>query len=627
MYTFVYGNIRHRNYVYLCSKPDFFEDIKRTWALDSITRYDITCKHGELALEQHQSFGMLTSDLNSGITPRLLLFVSGAEEHRNGRYAQGYLCADEDGDIYGVDFLKLLNVSFQSCSEVINTSRLESLTIGSLPQEELQSRNLPREQMAQILTALLQKKRVVIRLKEVGKEAMQASRETVMAIFERLPYEFRRSNGYLTGASRKLLQDAAQPLPKAFSVVLLDEDADITGIQSDRETFFLDLCQPEISMSVPDEMKTLVQFLADTAPGELEPFFAFCRQVRDLERNGTPLDCCDYSMLLSIFRADSEKVTDDRMRSWAVELFGNRRKKEAKAFLYDRLARVLTPQRLTQFLLKELPEDQKIESLGSPTKDLNGVKAIFLAQELWQRWSDDCKADSLVDKLTNWATEICLRQNEALLNPEKPTVAAAQELDILLDRIAPNADLPLARKIQETVYRKIKGRCDEIRQEVAGGVLCFIPEALSPEEAKGQLRTVIRMQNDGLTEGDVSFPAWEEIGSARRILREIEAIEAYRIGENKPQPRLVNPRKRAWVRRWFPDNKDLQIALAKQEENGRVRLTEQWARREDTGKWVETLYIHCWPEELLKRGAGEATSESWRHAVEAHFPPHSGEQE
>ena len=147
MYTFVYGNIRHRNYVYLCSKPDFFEDIKRTWALDSITRYDITCKLGELALEQHQSFGMLTSDLNSGITPRLLLFVSGAEEHRNGRYAQGYLCADEDGDIYGVDFLKLLNVSFQSCSEVINTSRLESLTIGSLPQEELQSRNLPREQM------------------------------------------------------------------------------------------------------------------------------------------------------------------------------------------------------------------------------------------------------------------------------------------------------------------------------------------------------------------------------------------------------------------------------------------------------------------------------------------------
>ena len=184
-------------------------------------------------------------------------------------------------------------------------------------------------------------------------------------------------------------------------MVLLDEDADITGIQSDRETFFLDLCQPEISMSVPDEMKTLVQFLADTAPGELEPFFAFCRRVRDLEKNGTPLDCYDYTMLLSIFRADPEKVTDDRMRSWAVELFGNRRKKEAKAFLYDRLARVLTPQRLTQFLLKELPEDQKIESLGSPTKDLNGVKAIFLAQELWQRWSDDCKADSLVDKLTN----------------------------------------------------------------------------------------------------------------------------------------------------------------------------------------------------------------------------------
>lgn len=625
MYTFLYGNIQHRGYAYLCSKPDFFEDIKRTQALNNIIRYDITCKHGELALEQHQSFQMLTSDLNSGIAPRLLLFVSGTEANRNGRYAQGYLCADEDGDIYGADFLKLLRAHFQSCSEVINTSRLESLTVGSLSQEELHPRNLPRERMAQILTALFQKKRVVIRLEEVGKEAMQASRETVMAIFEKLPYEFRRSNGYLTGASRKLLQDAAQPLPKAFSVVLLDMDADITGIRSDRETFFLDLCQPEISMSVPDEMKTLVQFLTDTAPGELEPFFAFCRQVRNLEKNGTPLDCSDYTMLLSIFRADPATVTDDRMHSWAVELFGNRRKKEAKALLYDRLAKVLTPQQLTEFLLKELPEDQRIESLGSPTKDQNGVKAIFLAQELWQRWSDDCKADSLVDKLANWATEICLRQNESLLNPEKPTVAAAQKLDSLLYRIAPNAELPLARKIQETVYRKIKARCDEIRKEVAGGVLCFIPGELSPEEAKGQLRTVIRMQNDGLSEGDVSFPAWEEIGSAKRILREIEAIEAYSLGENKPQPRLVNPRKRAWVQRWFPDSKDLQIALAKQEENGRARLTEQWARRKDAGKWVETLYIHCWPEELLKRGAGEAASESWRRAVEALFPPRSGE--
>lgn len=625
MYTFLYGNIQHRGYAYFCSKPDFFEDIKRTQALKNIIRYDITCKHGELALEQHQSFQMLTSDLNSGIAPRLLLFVSGTEANRNGRYAQGYLYADEDGDIYGADFLKLLRAHFQNCSEVINTSRLESLTVGSLSQEELHPRNLPREQMAQILTALFQKKRVVIRLEEVGKEAMQASRETVMAIFEKLPYEFRRSNGYLTGASRKLLQDAAQPLPKAFSVVLLDGDADITGIRTDRETVFLDLCRPEISMSVPDEMKTLVQFLADTAPGELEPFFAFCRQVRNLEKNGTPLDCSDYTMLLSIFRADPATVTDDRMRSWAVELFGNRRKKEAKALLYDRLAKVLTPQRLTEFLLKELPEDQRIESQGSPTKGQNGVKAIFLAQELWQRWSDDCKADSLVDKLANWATEICLRQNESLLNPEKPTVAAAQELDSLLYRIAPNAELPLAQKIQETIYRKIKARCDEIRKKVAGGVLCFIPGELSPEEAKGQLRTVIRMQNDGLSEGDVSFPAWEEIGSAKRILREIEAIEAYSLGENKPQPRLVNPRKRAWVQRWFPDSKDLQIALAKQEENGRARLTEQWARRKDSGKWVETLYIHCWPEELLKCGAGEATSESWRRAVEALFPPRSRE--
>lgn len=633
MHTFVYGNIQHRNYAYLCSKPEFFEDIRRSRALDNVIRYDITCKHGELDLEQHQSFGMLTSDLNSGIVPRLLLFASGAEKYRSGRYAQGYLCGDDDGDIYGAEFQKLLCAGFQSCSEVINTSQLKSLTIDSLPLEVLHPRNLPREHMEQILTALFQKKRVVIRLQEVGAAAMQASRETVLAIFEKLPYEFRRSNGYLTGASRQILLDAGQPLPKAFSVVLLDGDADITGLRSDRETLFLDLCRPELSIPVPAEMKTLVDFLSGAASGELEQFFAFCRRVRDLEKNGAPLECSDYIMLLSIFQAVPETVTDDLMRSWAAELFGNRRKKEAKAFLYDRLAKVLTPERLTEFLLKELPADQEIQNLGnldgtkSGAPDRNGVKPLLMAQELQQRWDDNLDKSSVAAALAGWATEICFRQNAALLNTEERTVATAQKLDYLLRQIRPDAQLPLVRYVQNAVYQKIQCRCNEIKKNVACAGLCFIPEALSLEETKEQLRTVIGMQNDGLTGEDISFPAWDEIGSAKRILREIEAIEAYRAGESTPQPRLVNPSKRAWVRRCFPDSKDLQIALAKQEKDGRARLTAQWALREDTGQWVETLYIHCWPEELLKRGAGVNTSESWRRAVEALFQPRFGEQE
>lgn len=633
MHTFVYGNIQHRNYTYLCSKPEFFEDIRRSRALDNVIRYDITCKHGELDLEQHQSFGMLTSDLNSGIAPRLLLFAAGAEKYRSGRYAQGYLCADDDGDIYGAGFQRLLRAGFRSCAEVINTSRLKSLTIGDLPVQTICPRALPGEWMEQILTALFQKKRVVIRLREMGAAAMQASRETVLSIFGKLPYEFRRSNGYLTGASRQILLDAAQPLPKAFSLVLLDGDADVTGIRSDHETFFLDLCRPEVSAPVPPEMKTLVDFLSGAASGELEQFFSFCRQVRELEKNGIALECSDYTMLLSIFRAAPETVTDGLMRSWAAELFGNRRKKEAKAFLYDRLAKVLTPQRLTEFLLKELPEDQKIQDLGRPdgTKsgapDQNGVKLLLMAQELQQRWDNDLNGSSIAAALTGWAAEICFRQNAALLNTEAPTVATAQELDHLLRQIRPNAQLPLVRHVQNAVYRKILCRCNEIKKKVACAGLCFIPETLSPEEAKEQLRTVIGMQSDGLTGGDVSFPAWNEIGSAKRILGEMEALEAYRAGENMPQPRLADPDKRAWTRRWFPDSRDLQIALAKQEKGGKARLTAQWASREDAGQWVETLYIHCWPEELLKCGAGENTSENWRRAVEALFPPHFGEQE
>lgn len=632
MHTFVYGNIRHKNFTYLCSTPKFFEEIRRTKALDEVIRYDVTCKHGELEREQHQSFWMLTSDLDSGIAPRLLLYASGAETYRDGGYAQGYIFGNDDGDIYGVRFLQLLRTKFQSCSEVINTKHLDSLTIDMLPLEDIQQRNLPREQMEQILAALFQSKRVVIHLREEGAAAMRASRETVLAIFERLPYELRRYNGYVTGTSRKILLDEQQKLPGAFSVVLLDGDADITGLQSDSGMFFLDMCRPEFAPPIPEEMETLVGFLTDAEPGERNQFFSFCRQVSDREKDGTPFDFSDYTTLLSVFHADQNSTTDSQLRTWAAELFGNRRKKEAKAFLYDRLAEMLTPERLTKFLLKEIPADQSIQNLGSlnDTKsdavDQNGVKILRMAQELQQRWDEDPNNGSVAGALVDWMTGICFRQNAALLNTEVPTVAVAQHLDNLLWKIQPNANIPLVWQIQNEVHQRIRCRCNEIKKGVEHAGLCVIQKGLSPAEAKEYLQTVMRMQKDGLAGGDISFLDWEEIGPASQILEEIQAIEAYRVKGKVPQPRLVNPSKREWVCRYFPDSKDLQIALAKQEENGRTRLTTQWAALEDTGEWVETLYIHCWPEELLKYGAGVNTSESWHRAVEALFPLYPGEQ-
>lgn len=636
MQTFIYGNIGHKNFTYLCSIPKFFEETRRTKALDEIIRYDFTCKHAELEREQHQSFWMLTSDLDSGIVPRLFIHTSGAEVYRDGGYAQGYMCSSEDGDIYGTQFLKLLRAKFQTLPELMNTRQLHSLTIEQLPlEEDLQPKNIPDDQMEQILLALFRRMRVVIRLKETGAAAMRASRETVLAIFGRLPYELRRSNGYLTGTSRKILLDEQRRLPKAFSVVLLDGDAEVTGIRSDRFMFFLDLSQPENHCfePVPAEMKTLIQFLSGAEPEKLDPYFEFCRQVKNLEADGIPLDFSDYITLLSFFRADREPVTDGRLRSWAAELTGNRRKKEAKAFLYQQLARVLTPERLTEFLLTELPADQKIEDLGElgDTKSgdtaQRGVNALRMAQELQQRWDAQQGKGSVVDPLVDRMSSICFQQHEALLNTKERTVATAQELDKLLLKITPNAQMLLTRRIQEGVYKEISSRCDKIKKEVERAGLCFIPKDLSLEETKQQLKTVVRMKDGHLASGDVLFPAWEEIGSAERILRQIEAIETYSVWGNVPQPRLVNPEKRSWVSRQFPGSRDLQIALAKQEEGGRARLVAQWAVQEDIGQWVEQLYIHCWPEQMLKYGAGVNTSESWQRAVEKLFSPQTRHME
>lgn len=633
MQTFIYGNIGHKNFTYLCSIPKFFEETRRTKALDEMIRYDFTCRHADLEREQHQSFWMLTSDLDSGIVPRLFIHTSGAEVYRDGGYAQGYMCSLEDGDIYGTQFLKLLRAKFQTLPELMNTRQLHSLTISQLPlEEDLQPKSIPDEQMEQILLALFRRMRVVIRLKETGAAAMRASREMVLAIFGRLPYELRRSNGYVTGTSRKILLDEQRKLPKAFSVVLLDADAEVTGIQSDRGMFFLDLSQPEKNRfePVPAEMKALIQFLSSTEPEKLDSYFEFCRQVRNLEKDGIPLDSSDYTTLLSFFRADREPVTDGRLRSWAVVLFGNRRKKEAKAFLYQQLARVLTPERLTEFLLAELPADQKIEDLGdakSGDAAQRGVKALQMAQELQQQWDAQQGNGSVADALIDRMSSICFHQHEALLNTKERTVAVARELDKLLLKITPNAQMLLARRIQEGVYKKISSHCDKIKKEVERAGLCFIPKDLSLEETKEQLKTVLGMKDGHLASGDVSFPAWEEIGSAERILREIEDIESYSACAGAPQPRLVNPEKRAWVCSKFPGSRDLQIALAKQEEGGRARLVAQWAVEKNIGQWVERLYIHCWPEQLLKYGAGANTSESWRRAVENLFSPQTRHME
>ncbi|MBR5125569.1 MAG: hypothetical protein IKU68_02420, partial [Oscillospiraceae bacterium] len=200
MQQYIYGNIGHKDYNYVSSEPEFFSNAQRAAVLSHLMSYEVFCNHGDLTTSEHQSFWMVVSNLDNPSAPdRLYLQASGGDPHRSGFYVRGYLSDPEDGYLYDSRLLQLLKVRFTGFADTMQAAEaggLKRVDAGSIPLEQDLRPAKPDPDLLQVvLLALMRKKKVIIRLPAIGAEAMKLSREYILAIYERLPYEQRKVNG------------------------------------------------------------------------------------------------------------------------------------------------------------------------------------------------------------------------------------------------------------------------------------------------------------------------------------------------------------------------------------------------------------------------------------------------
>lgn len=382
MQQYIFGNVGQKGYRYVSSEQAFFADGQRTAVLQHLVNYDSFCFHGDLEAGEHQSYWMAVSNLDNPAAPdRLYLQASGSDPHRTGYYARGYLSDAEDGYLFDSRLLRLLRTEFSDFAQTMADAEKENLhRIDSdmLPcVETLQPASLDEELLRNILLALLQKKKVIIRLPDTGREAMKRSRAYILAIYERLPYEQRAVNGFVTGVSAAKLRDQVA-LPEVVRIILMDADAQFDGVRKNAYQEVFDLANPDTVISpMPRENKEgkqlayvpLIDFLAQQSPEVLDEFFSFCRSFMRKDVNGNSLSISEYSMYYEFFTVGREECTDSSIRSWAANVYKNANSNskwtpEIKKMLFGRIASTLSPDRLKKYLLSCVHDFTDLVSLG-----------------------------------------------------------------------------------------------------------------------------------------------------------------------------------------------------------------------------------------------------------------------
>ena len=157
------------------------------------------------------------------------VYLGAADTFRAAAVVQGYRSDFSDGDLHGNRFLELLDAQFLSSEEALKcgeNNALNSTTLEQIPKNKVEPEAVSEELLSSILLSLFWKRRVIIRIPYVGAEAMRRSRGYLKTIYQCLPYEKRRNNGCVTGASAAMLN-----ISKAFTIILMDGDADVSGIE------------------------------------------------------------------------------------------------------------------------------------------------------------------------------------------------------------------------------------------------------------------------------------------------------------------------------------------------------------------------------------------------------------
>lgn len=475
MQQYIYGDFGGQGYRYVSSLPAFFADAKHVQRLGYLIKYDVACHHGELPPQEHQCFWMLTTNLDQPQEPeRLYLQVSGAVQARMARYVQGYMSTPEETDLYGPVFLRLLKTRFHRADRVYEAAekgQLEPLDYRDLPaEEELEPARIDRELLRRILLAVMQKKRIVVRLSTVGAAAMEDARRVLLAIYQRMPWERRRTNGFLTGAS-VTFNNIHNGLPGAVRILLMDADTVAEDAVSSFKQEYFDLRAAANGQPMPRESHgkelpyvPLMDFLAEANPDELETFFAFCQDcLKDEQDKGNP-DITKYIMLFHVFNMERLDFSEEQLYIWAVSLYDDNWTKDMCQLLYDRISDRLSPKVLERYLLGFANQYSDLFRLGvmepadqehhkNQKRDVNAALTLRLAENLWGRYPETVK-QSLLRSLCDQFVSLACAEYPGL-NAERPTNATLKEAKELPMSFEKDAPTPFVSELRECVSDRL----------------------------------------------------------------------------------------------------------------------------------------------------------------------------
>lgn len=488
MQKYIYGNVGHKGFAYVSSDKDFFFDEKsgkRRVALQPLQRYDKT---------EGQSYWMVTTDLGiPGEEERIFVQVSGADPHRDGIYMQGYM-TDPGEALFGPELLRLLRVRFQNLGNamaeaeggVVKASRPEDLPMD----DSLRPAETDANLMQNILLSLLGGRRVILRLPESGAAAVRSARELLLDIYQRLPYECRRLNGFLTGTSQSVIFDWENPLPPSITIVMLDGDADVSELSTDRYQLFIDLADGRGSIEPIDRNRNaahlkLLDFLAGQPVEVLDEFFRLCKDFSDAETDGGGLKLSEYSLLLDMFNIGRGEITAPRLRMWAASLYKNKWSESTNEIFYKRVAQAIPPKKMQAYLTNSVTIFEDLNALGvlgeedrrhtsfygsglEEIRDLNEALTLNLTEMLLARGEYPREAGAeITSALSSRFLELAHGKYPCLME-EKPTAATLSQLEQLNfpseEHVA--ANLPIFKEVRYTVYQKL-------REETAAVKTCY----------------------------------------------------------------------------------------------------------------------------------------------------------
>ena len=412
MQQYIYGNIGHRQYMYLSTAPDFFLDSRRVEELRHLVTYDIYGKHQGLRSGEHQCYWGLTTDLNiPGEPERLYLQCSGGDTYRSAFYAQGFMSDSQDGFLYGERFLQLLRFHFPTGEEILkradNGSQAEVFPKPELD-VSLSPAELDPELLRNILLLLLQGRRILLRIDACGQDAMRRSREIVLAVYSRLPYGQRRLNGFLTGCTPAQLQNEENTLPGAVSLILADADTSASELYLDGAQL-LDMNEPvklvpRSFRGKPLPHTALLDYLMQSDMETLNSFFETASQKIEQDRSPT---VADYSLMLELFKQVSRPITDEVLAEWAIQLQSGSLQGDLRQMLLDNVCQRVAEEQMEEYLLHSpamqsfsqlsqmgnIPQEQRTAALSQFRKsgevqDPNAGFSILMFDRIFQARGD-----------------------------------------------------------------------------------------------------------------------------------------------------------------------------------------------------------------------------------------------